>query len=546
MKAAAVPANEAARLEALHRYAVLDTADEAAFDALTRLAAHVAGTPIALVSLIDADRQWFKSRYGLDVTETARDISFCAHVVESEAALQVKDTFEDSRFADNPLVTGEPKIRFYMGTPLRTTDGFVLGTLCALDRQPRELASEQIEMLKLLAHQATDQLELRRRNISLATAIANRQADQQERDRLFAVAHDLICTAGADGFFRMVNPAFTRLLGFSSSELLAKPFIEFCHPDDREETLTAIRRIERGEEIIDFENRFRTVDGRFVPLVWRATPDRTTGLMCATARDVTDLKRTQRELELARDNAQRANQAKSAFLANMSHELRTPLNSVIGFSALLLKNKAGTLTEQQLNYLSRVQDNGSHLLGLINDVLDLAKVESGAMELTLSTVSLTEIVTETVAILEPALHGRPVHLTAEVPANVARIETDRTRLKQVLINLAANAVKFTKEGNVTVRVVTDPATHVPVRIDVIDSGIGIPLDRQDAIFESFQQADNTTTREFGGTGLGLAISRALARHLGFDVGLQSAPGHGSVFSIHFVPRVLPANGVHPT
>src|SRR5256885_8674135 len=137
MKEPPTPANEADRLRKLQEYAILDTAPEPSLDGLTALAAHIANTPIALISLVDADRQWFKSRYGLDVPEIRRDVSFCGHVVASEAPLVVPDACRDDRFADNPLVKGDPHVRFYLSLPLRTPDGFVVGTLCAIDRVPR-------------------------------------------------------------------------------------------------------------------------------------------------------------------------------------------------------------------------------------------------------------------------------------------------------------------------------------------------------------------------------------------------------------------------
>jgi two-component sensor histidine kinase len=167
MQRPGVPENERRRLETLAAYQILDTGADAAFDGLTALAAHILGVPIVLISIVDADRQWFKSHHGLAVTETPRDVSFCGHVVTSDHALVVSDARADPRFADNPLVTGEPRVRFYAGMPLRTRDGFVLGTLCAIDHAPRELSGEQQGLLAVLAHQVSAQLELRRRNLEL-------------------------------------------------------------------------------------------------------------------------------------------------------------------------------------------------------------------------------------------------------------------------------------------------------------------------------------------------------------------------------------------
>jgi signal transduction histidine kinase len=242
-------------------------------------------------------------------------------------------------------------------------------------------------------------------------------------------------------------------------------------------------------------------------------------------------KRLDEALVEAKEAAETANQAKSQFLANMSHELRTPLNSVIGFANILLKNRGGNLNPKDLTYLERISDNGQHLLGLINDVLDLAKVEAGRMEVELAPVALGELVQETLEQMEGRVLSGQVALRAELPDDLQQFETDADKLKQVLINLIGNAIKFTEEGSITVRVEADPATRRAVRIDVIDTGIGIPEDRMEKVFEAFQQADNTTTRKYGGTGLGLAITRSLLELLGYRIELESQVGEGSTFSI---------------
>ena len=236
------------------------------------------------------------------------------------------------------------------------------------------------------------------------------------------------------------------------------------------------------------------------------------------------------ELRHSRDAAEQASRAKSDFLATMSHELRTPLNSVIGFANLLLKNRAKNLSDQDLQFLGRIRDNGTHLLGLINDILDVSKIEAGKMEVRPVPTDLAPLVRETVSQLEGQLAGRPVELRAEAPDGLASVEVDPARLKQVLINLVGNALKFTERGSVTVRLVADGAAH-PLRIDVIDTGIGIPADRLDAIFDAFTQADATTERRFGGSGLGLTISRSLLRLMGADLLVTSTVGQGSTFSV---------------
>jgi signal transduction histidine kinase len=237
-----------------------------------------------------------------------------------------------------------------------------------------------------------------------------------------------------------------------------------------------------------------------------------------------------RELEIALAAAESANAAKGTFLANMSHELRTPLNSIIGFSNILLRNPAGNLRAQDIVYLTRVSANGSHLLTLINGVLDLSKIDAHQVEMDVEPTDLAALVRETLAELELQAGARDVELVAELPPEVV-MHTDRGRLKQILLNLVGNAVKFTRDGRVTVRVAMDEESGLPARIDVHDTGIGIAEDRLEAVFDPFQQEDGSTSRLYGGTGLGLTISRSLAHLMGWSIEVESALGVGSTFSV---------------
>ncbi|MBI3788953.1 MAG: hypothetical protein HY276_11955, partial [Ignavibacteriales bacterium] len=215
----------------------------------------------------------------------------------------------------------------------------------------------------------------------------------------------------------------------------------------------------------------------------------------------------------------------------MSHELRTPLNSIIGFANVLLKRKIKELAKDDVSFLERIVANGKLLLLLISDILDLTKLEATRPQLHISTVSLETLVNEAAFLLQDTPANPGVRLRVDIPPTIAPIEADENKLKQVMVNLISNSLKFTEQGEVVIRVNVEPPTHRPIRIDVIDTGIGIPEERHQLIFEAFQQGDNLTSRKYGGTGLGLTISRLLCDMMGYHLEMKSEVGKGSTFSV---------------
>lgn len=281
--------SEPARLASLLRYAVLDTMPEVAFDEIVALASMLCGTPIALISLVDDRRQWFKAALGLDARETPREISFCGHAIAGDDLFVVPDALADPRFADNPLVIGEPQIRFYAGAPLTSPDGHNLGTLCVIDRHPRSLTSDQATALRTLARQVIVQLELRRQ-------VNERTKAERELDQFFDLSLDLLCIAGVDGFFKRLNPAFESVLGYSLDELQSRPFLDLVHPDDREPTVAELAALQQGLKTAYFENRYICRDGSSKWIAWTAAPLPEEGLIYAAGRDITSLKVSAEEL----------------------------------------------------------------------------------------------------------------------------------------------------------------------------------------------------------------------------------------------------------
>lgn len=271
--------NELKRLESLKSYNILDTAAEAEFDRLTRLASVICGVPISLVSLVDYDRQWFKSKIGIDATETPRDISFCQHAIKGDDIFTVEDALNDERFCKNPLVLDNPNIRFYAGFPLITPDGYALGTLCIIDTIPHKLEKHQVEALSILAKEVVSQMVARKNKIELV-----------KYGELFNLSIDLICIASFDGFYKKINPAFSNTLGWSEEDLLSKTFLEFVHPDDLENTLLEMEKLNQGHKTLHFENRYKTKSGKYIYLSWKANPNFENNEVFAIARDITSEK----------------------------------------------------------------------------------------------------------------------------------------------------------------------------------------------------------------------------------------------------------------
>jgi PAS domain-containing protein len=297
MTPAPLPQNESGRLEALQRYEILDTGAEQKFDDLTLLASHICQTPIALISLVDADRQWFKSRVGLTTSQTPRSISFCAHALLEDDLMVVSDAAADERFSDNPLVTGEPNVRFYAGAPLVTPEGHALGTLCVLDRVPRKLAPAQLDALRALARQVVAQLELRRR-LQREREQAREALDERDTavDLMLNQMPAILWSTDTD--LRLTSSAGAALAaaGRRAGASVGLTLSEFFHTTDPEFLPLAAHRKALLGESVSFEVEWsgRTYASHCEPL---RNPDRTIRGVIGVALDITRQKRSERELQ---------------------------------------------------------------------------------------------------------------------------------------------------------------------------------------------------------------------------------------------------------
>lgn len=402
MHAAPRPGNEESRLQKLLSYDILDTPPEEPFERITRIVAETMDAPIAAVSLIDRDRQWMKSRRGLDDAEIPRDLAFCAHAILSDHVLVVEDATQDLRFSGNPLVIGGPALRFYAGAPLRTPDGFNLGTLCVIDRRPRTLTSSHRQLLEDLARLTIDEMELR---IALQTAMKERA----EQTKLMMV--------------------------------------------------------------------------------------------------------------------------KDEFLSVVTHELRTPLTSIRGALGMLNAGVLGALPEKATQAVTIAHRNAIILSQLVDDILDMQKLQAGKLAFSFEPVETGPVLTETCEDLRSFAADRQVAIETNIEVSPV-ITCDPRRLRQALGNLLSNAIKFSPAGATVVANLT--RTQDTVRYSISDNGSGIPDDFRPHIFQKFSQAQGTSRPK--GTGLGLAITKAIVDALDGTIYFESAAETGTTFHVELPIR----------
>ncbi|SDN89135.1 PAS fold-containing protein [Halomonas shengliensis] len=718
---------EAARLEALASLAVLDTPATPAFEQLVDLACDLFETPMALVSLVDRERQWFKARRGIEVCETPRDISFCAHAVADGKPLVVADASRDPRFRDNPLVTGAPDIRFYAGYPLRPLGEHVVGTLCLLDTAPRDFSPRELRLLgklaaqaevllrkqRLLHDQASQRHELEQARSRLEEAHGRLHKERQLLRAILDASPDPIYARSRSGRYLAANQACREMLMSSGVDAPEEDRFPSALPEalrtSVEEAEERVLATGQPRQVPMLRHRGRYLDLQLAPLV-DSTGETVARGVVGVARDTTEIvrqsslirvlhqgitdyqalmsgrrlwdflmealreltdsdyaligevieqegkpalklhaitdlswdaasrrlmerlrsgdmtlsrpdsllgrvfaygevvmtddlgshphragfppghpplhnylgvpihdgerligmyaiangvrpydrsllewlepftatcallinlyrKMSEREHDIealaeARDAADRANRAKSEFLSAMSHELRTPLNAILGFAQLLASGRRHPLGERQARQVAQIEKSGQHLLQLINQILDLARVEAGHLALSLEAISVAEVVQDALSTLAATAEAAGVTLEDGVADLVLpAVRADYTRLKQVLLNLLSNAIKYNVPGGwarIEARVEGDA-----LYLSVVDGGHGIAMEEQPLLFQPFQRLGGDQ-EAIEGTGIGLAITRQLLEAMGASIEAESEFGVGSRFTCRMV------------
>jgi PAS domain S-box-containing protein len=400
-----------------------------------------------------------------------------------------------------------------------------------------------------------------------------KKLDQRVRDQHFYTRSliesnvDALMTTDPRGIITDVNKQTEALTGCTRDELIGAPFKNYFTDPDRAEA--GINRVLNEGTVRNFELTARARNGQLTVVSYNATTfhdrDRILQGVFAAARDVTELKRFEQTLQQKNIELEAASRMKSEFLANMSHELRTPLNAIIGFSEVLRDGLVGDMTDQQREFIGDICGSGKHLLSLINDILDLSKVEAGKMTLDLEPVEVSSFLENSLSIIREKASARRIRVVMDEAPDVGTIQADARKVKQILYNLLSNAVKFTEGGEVTLKACRVPRAIVGapsgawqcrsvaladsefsefLEVSVTDSGIGISGDGLERLFQPFSQVDSGLARKFEGTGLGLAMVKLLAELHGGTVAVASAVGRGSRFTVWLPVRTV-EDGVLP-
>ncbi len=418
----------------------------------------------------------------------------------------------------------------------RMTEGEMEGSV---EIESRDEMSRVVQSFNNVARQLrVEWAQARDESERARAAEENTRVSEAKYREIFENVSDGIFQTTLDGQYLSVNPALARIYGYETpadlianvADIASQLYVEA----GRREVFARIMS-EKGE-VVGFESRIRRADGRQIWIRENAHPMRDSNGQIigyeGTVEDITERKRAEEELIAAKEIAETANRTKSQFLANMSHELRTPLNAVIGYSEMLVEDASENGHKDYIPDLNKIHTAGKHLLTLINDILDLSKIEAGKLDLFVEPFKVCDMVGEVCTIIQPLIEKNGNVLKSVVAENAGDMQSDLTRVRQMLFNLLSNAAKFTQGGEITLTV---SRAHEDGRewmeFEVHDSGIGMTPEQVGKLFQAFQQADASTTRKYGGTGLGLAITRKLCRMMGGDIEVESQVGQGTTFTV---------------
>ena len=539
-------AEEVKRLQALLSYSILDTPPQEEYDNLVKMIAIICNSSIAAISMLDDKRQWYKAKTGLEGNEISISETFCQFTLEEDGLLEISDARKDDRVKHLSHVEENKGIRFYAGVNLKSSNGYKIGTVCVADRHPRELTYEQKQALLLVADQTMILLEARKKNHELRKEleeiVSNKVKETQRQLLQKQIEYNELLRAiqksnavvefSPDGTIQTVNDNFLKMVGYTRNELTGKNREILIYEDQKAKNLELWTALQNGNFKSGRVNR-RNKDGSAVWIQASYNPifDEHNKIkkIIKIGQDITREIEAEKSLLRSKELAEKLNIQKDNFIANISHEIRTPIHAILGFTELLLEQEKDLFKK---NYLESVKTAGDNLLYIINDILDLSKIEAGIIQLDKEPFDLLLTVDKVFSILHLKAHQKKLSFKYHIHPEVATILIgDKNRLTQILINLLGNAIKFTSSGSVDLHINTaaHQKDHTRLTFKIVDTGIGIPEDKKDSIFDRFSQADEETSRNYGGTGLGLNISQQLIQRQGGKIWVESREGEGSVF-----------------
>lgn len=534
------------RLKDLLSFGVMDTPREKEFDDLAQLASIICNTPTALITFIDDHRQWYKAKVGMEEQEVPREEAFCRFTIQQDSILEIPDATLDARVADSSLVNKENGIRFYAGLSLKSDLGHRIGTVCVVDNKPHHLSLIQKTALEIIATHTMQLLQTRKKNESLGmelqSVLRQKIAETQELLSLKEAAYNTLFKAIAksngvvefspSGIILSANKIFLKMTGYREDELKGKHHSILVDQNEVKKNRIFWKGLNAGKFKTGRFKRIRK-DGEpfYIQASYSPILDANDQVIRITeiAQNITMETNYRLELEKAKAMADDLNVQKDHFIANMSHEIRTPINAITGFTDLLLDREQSPEARVQLEAIKTAGDN---LLFLINDILDLSKIEAGIFQIEHQPFHLHGIIENVMAMLKLKATQKGLNFDCFISDDVPEyVIGDKNRLAQILINLLGNAIKFTGQGSV--RLMVSPAFHelnrLWLKFVVSDTGIGIPKDKLGTIFDRFTQAEENTSRKFGGTGLGLNIVKLLIKKQNGTIYVESEMHRGSSF-----------------
>ena len=530
MSVAPTPDNEHERLAALARFDVLDTLPQQLFDDITRLASTICGTPIALISLVDKERQWFKSRVGLDVQQTSREVAFCAHaILDPGQVMVVEDATRDQRFRDNPLVLGAPDFRFYAGAPIVTTDGFALGTVCVIDREKRALSPAQAEALRALSRMVVALLEHDKNLRDESRRLTDRARRTIEYlQAIDAESLDLMAFVDRDHAYRYVNQTFLDYYSLRREDVVGRGIAEVLGERYYREVVKPLiddafaGRATAYEGLYDYPGRGPThVELQYLPA--RDADGEIVGVV-VRAHNTEALKQRESQLKSVVAMLEARTLEQQKFIHIVSHDLREPINTIVNFSSLLADDHAADLPAPARRYLEFVRAGGKRMKALLDDLLSFVQLENYSIDARPVDLNAAMNLVRDDLALAISQAGAQV-LWDELPV----VAGDASQLRLVLQNLVTNGIKFARKDVAPVVRLSASVAGNQCQIMVQDNGIGIPDTQLENIFDMFKRLHSRT--QYDGTGLGLSICRKIAELHGGRIAAASTPGQGSCFTL---------------